>query len=347
VRQLSRSGQRTEGRGSDARANLQQWYDETFQTLTPFQTSLRERMYFRAQMNRVRAQSTPIHTQVGCVGVRYGFERRLLGVIPGIHHNAVLLSPLFTAPLQLDGIIGNHDNLDFANYQIAAPTTPDASLPPGRFRFARFLVAVERSTERMVLPLSTTYSEFLYGVGRSTRRHLRKARRKAMEEGLLFHCAERVDESKRRALRMLISKRTVAILQSLPEKRELARTLSKPYFAFLTDRNGRLVSATGGFIENTSAFIWWQFYSKEHRSLSPRLTMQSFLIEHLIKARVKRLMFTGGCGGVLYHACEPSTATDVLLVRDSWKGHAKAAAFAFLRPNTKIAYLLSKLIRSR
>jgi hypothetical protein len=306
---------------------------------SPFQRS--HAAFFEALALKYGAElrSLPISVHGDQVGVRMSFERRFYGVSVRFLQGIVLMRSSATregAVTKFQDMFGDLDSVDLATFCIAGPSALDSALELTAQHAGRFLLIPERAINREVLPIGCNYTNFLQRLGSHTRRNLRNCRRNAAKGSLIFRFGGLGEVWHKPELQILGNRNmpfpTMPRILAIYDR--LLSTRQRPYQACLTAPDGRLISATGGYIEADLAFMFYQLNSRDHRNMSPSLTMRSFLIEHLIKLGVQKLAFTGGCAGLLNNVCEPSAVLNVNLVRDALGPRLKFFASALAGPDS-------------
>ena len=201
---------------------------------------------------------------------------------------------------------------------------------------------------REVLKLAGTFPDMLAGLGRHTRRNIRAALKVAAAERLSFELLTegRLAEPLRAALaartdRHRLNTRLMAGLETYADRTK------RPFRSVARDADGRVVSyGCGYFGAPAAAFLLYQLNDPDWNSVGPSLLHRALLIEQLIEAGCRELVFVHGCSGVLRHACERQLLEEFLFTRRSVAAYLTTSVISVIKPNTSIGRL-ARLTLSR
>ena len=201
---------------------------------------------------------------------------------------------------------------------------------------------------REVLPLAPTFAETLARLGRHTRRNIRSALKFAASKQLGFELLTegRLPEAQRSALaertdRYQLDPQLMARLENY------ADSTNRPFRSVARNAEGRVVSYGCGYLGGSAAaFLLYQLNDPEWNPVSPSLLHRGLLMEQLIAAGCRELVFVHGCSGVLWHGCERQLLEEFMFTRRSATGYAMAGLICALKPETSIGRL-ARLTLSR
>ena len=295
----------------------------------------------KAHCDGASLKTTPLKLDGTEVATAYSFERKLLGLATGIHDGVVTLSAHWASHLTpwLWHRLQDLTAFELAIYRVAGSAMPKAA--PDRFAIRnRSLTALMKAhTVQEVMPLGHSFEDVMEQLGQSTRRNVKRCLQLAAENNVEFSFSMDTPIPAAAHLRELSS-------HNMPRSKSFSKISSivrfnaaqpRPYHASLTNREGRSMSAAGGFIEGDLALMAYQLNHRADRDARPSLMLRALLIQQLIDCGVRYLAFIGGGGGLLLHACERVSAPELLLISNTRSARIKHQACLLLQPNSRIA----------
>jgi hypothetical protein len=268
--------------------------------------ALAARLELTGVQRRAKVLCTCEPPQSGAVGHWFhnGYHGVTLGVVEGIVFGASSAG----APALAEAI-AVHGNAQVALVSAISsePTPVDHAPVTEKLRFGGGWHGTRtRTVLREVMQLGSDYEQTLTSLGRHTRRNMRLARRVAAANGTEFTFVTgpfAISEKRRTALAARTEPYPVSErrMRGFEAYVDLAGV---PFRSTLT-KDGRIISYSCGFIEDSSAYIVYQLNDREWNHSSPSLTHRAFLLEALIHRGCRELIFVHGCSGLLYHACQP------------------------------------------
>ncbi len=177
-----------------------------------------------------------------------------------------------------------------------------------------------------ILEFAEGFEGFLRSLGHSNRRHLKARQKKALDSGLKFEFNDNyvsVAAVERYELGMLSS--------PMPYPKQVldqwdGYALAKPGFfqCNFRDPSGKLLSYCTGFSEQDTAVMMYQLNDVSEVQLGLSMALRGCLIQHFAGLGIKRLVLPMGVAGHLKHAASTNPVSQVLFVRRSLPGVAKA-----------------------
>jgi hypothetical protein len=304
----------------------------------------------KAHYDRATLQTMALRLDGAVVANAFSFERRLLGLGTGIHDGAIVVSTMWEPRLMpwLCHRLQDFSAFEMATFRIVGPGMAHAALDPMVIRNRVMTAIMSARKMQEVMPLDDGFAHFLERLGRSTRQNVSRSLQQAAAENIDFSFVSGAAASTESALQKLAAK-NMPLRQSFSKIASIERFVAaqpRPYQAYLTHRDGRLISLAGGFIEGDRALIAYQLNHRADRETSPSLTLRSFLVERLIGEGVRSLAFIGSCAGLLLHYCEPVPAAELLMVGNRRSARIRHRATVLAQPRGRVAQLSAELAKT-
>jgi hypothetical protein len=206
---------------------------------------------------------------------------------------------------------------DLIYLYVSSDGTPidPAALPPPPAGYRR---SARPTGYRYSLELGDDFETLLERVSYKTRRNLRRARRSAAKDGLVFEWREGPPAPEGYPERLAIGRETRPVPKTDARLRTLEAFLRKrdrPVTAAVHAADGRLLSPAAGFIAGPSFYLVYQVNDGRMPAANLALTLRGLLASALIDRGVGELVFPNGVGGVLSHACVRQAGCEVLFER--------------------------------
>lgn len=309
----------------------------------PTSRSLLADVEIKAHCYRAPLQAIDLHLNGAALATAYCFERRLGELTTGIHDGIVVLSSQWEPHLfswlchRLQDLIG----CDIATFRVIGEGIPAFSFDAPAVRNRSMMAATDACVLQEVLPLPEKFDDFVTNFGRNARRNILRGLDYAQQNTIAFHFAPEAMTFNMPGLREL-ARKNMPHRQPFNRVARIVRFVAeqpRPFGAALIDREGRWISAAGGFIEGDLAVMAYQSNHRDFREANPSLTLRSLLVEQLIAQGVRRLAFVGSCAGTLLRYCERVPGAELLLVRNTVAARMKHLACVLARPKSRIARL--------
>ncbi len=264
----------------------------------------------------------------GIAGIVYAKERRVLGFPTGvIFGDATFGSMIIAEPSDCEIVFraGIHALLQQRHVQSLR-----LLVPPDGHELSTLLGLSARPFDvcqtpvdyHSVLGLPSGYEEFLETLGHRTRRNFRYYRQRC--EAAHHSYAERIPlhEFQKIALSLLKEDVVGADLGGINRALRIFASVDRPLLVGLRQQNGDWLSVLGGWYESNRAVVFFQMNSdKRHARFSLSLVIRGYLIESLIEAGIKNLVFWAGVGDPLnrYVKSIPAVAVYVDARNLAWR----------------------------
>jgi hypothetical protein len=211
----------------------------------------------------------------------------------------------------------------------------------------KYLIELFYFDFRDTLPLEESYEHFLSKLGKHSRRNMRNVRRQAVRSGVT-HQMERALPCPSPELLVLGDHAYPAAskAETIAKSDRLIGKLGQGFHSILRLQSGEIISCCSGLIERDTAFILYQLNHRDYLKHNPCLTNRAFLIESLIQAGIKNVVFAGGCTGVLNHACLRGSGAILWFIRPTFRSLLFLAEFTASEIPRKLARFIVRLLRS-
>lgn len=200
--------------------------------------------------------------------------------------------------------------------------------------------------ERLRVKLPSSIDQFIEGLTKKSRRSLRYYSKKLEDELGCRFISDMNEGQISAAIRALCSGGRYQISETSALKRHtLLRQVDGSFVSGLQDKQGRWISAIGGWRKGPYCFIVWQL-NLDLAEQSVSNTMRLKFLKAEIQNKTEYLAFVGGTSGLWCRACQVDHSESFLAFDSGLRATITRTLAYFMRPSSRITDLYKRAAMS-